>query len=97
MESQHVARLAQKHNLPFAVIRVVLDDAQCSLPPAAIAATKPDGNISYSGLIGSLLKQPAQIQALLRLASANTKAKQSLLRCSHLLGGSSRFGFVDLR
>jgi len=96
MESHHVARLAQQYRLPFAVVRVVLDDAHCALPPAALAATAPDGTIRYGRLIGSLCANPWQIPQLLRLGSAHAKAKKALHRCGDLLKGS-RFGLVDLR
>jgi hopanoid-associated phosphorylase len=86
MESHHVAQYAEQHGLPFAVLRVVLDEAHISLPPAALAATKPDGTINYLGLLSSLLMQPSQLGALTRLASAQREAKQSLLRCGLLKG-----------
>jgi hopanoid-associated phosphorylase len=85
MESHHVARIAQAHGLPFAVLRFVLDDAKRALPPAALAATRKDGSINYVGLTGSLLAHPSQLPALLRLAGDQAKAKKSLLRCGELL------------
>jgi hopanoid-associated phosphorylase len=95
MESHLVAQLAEQHHLPFAVLRVVLDDAGCTLPPAVFAAVTPEGNINYKGLFASLLAHLSQIPELLRLANASAIAKRSLLRCGNLLKGS-RFGLVNL-
>jgi hopanoid-associated phosphorylase len=95
MESHHMARIAHRHNLPFAVLRVVLDGADCTLPPAALASTTADGGINYSGLIRSLMTQPQQLPAMMRLGSHHKKAKKALLRCGQLLNGS-RFGLVHL-
>lgn len=96
MESHHVARIAHHYTLPFAVLRVVLDDAHCTLPPAALVATTAEGHVAYGKLLASLLKQPQQIPDLMRLATSHAKAKQSLLRCSDLLKGNL-FGFVNIR
>lgn len=96
MESHHVARLALRHHLPFAALRVVLDDAQCALPPAALAAARNDGEIDMARIFGSLLTNPAQFPILLRLGKARALARKSLLRCGHLLNGSL-FGLGNLR
>jgi len=95
MESQQVARIAAAHRLPFAVLRVVLDTAETALPPAALASTRADGTINYMGLIGSLLKQPQQLPALMRLGRDHAQAVKSLRVCSDSLG-SSLFGLMHL-
>src|SRR5882724_8115910 len=61
MESQVAARFAASRNLPLAALRVISDDAEHVLPPAALVAMKPDGGIALGRVLGSLLKKPAQI------------------------------------
>ena len=68
MESHAAARLAQRHALPFAVLRAVSDTADHSLPPAALAGFRQDGGIDLAAVLGSLARQPGQIGALLRTA-----------------------------
>jgi adenosylhomocysteine nucleosidase len=86
MESQVAARFATSRNLPLAGLRVISDDASHVLPPAALVAMKPDGGISIARVLGSLLKKPAQVPALIRTARASNRAFAELLRCRDLLG-----------
>lgn len=85
MESHHIARIAEEHHLPFTVLRIVLDDANTALPPAAMVATKPDGSIAYTRLIASLLLHPMQIPAMMRLGKQHSAAKASLMHSARLL------------
>jgi hopanoid-associated phosphorylase len=86
MESQVAARFAAKRNLPLAALRVISDDASHILPPAALVAMKPDGGIALGRVLGSLLRRPGQVPALVRTAKASNKAFAELLRCRDLLG-----------
>ena len=86
MESQVAARFASAREVPFAVLRVISDDASHVLPPAALVAMKPDGGIALGRVLGSLLKRPTQVPALIRTARASNKAFAELLRCRDLLG-----------
>jgi hopanoid-associated phosphorylase len=86
MESQVAARFAAKRNLPLAALRVISDDASHVLPPAALVAMKPDGGIALSRVLGSLLRRPLQVPALVRTARASNKAFAELLRCRDLCG-----------
>jgi len=86
MESQVAARFARARNLPLAGLRVISDDASHVLPPAALVAMKPDGGIALGRVLGSLLKRPTQIPALIRTARASNKAFAELLRCLDLCG-----------
>ena len=86
MESQVAARFAQQRNLPLAGLRVISDDASHILPPAALVAMKPDGGIALGRVLGSLLKKPTQIPALIRTARASNKAFAELLRSLDLCG-----------
>lgn len=94
MESHVVARIATEHGLPFAVLRVVADSAEQTLPPAAVNGMKPDGTPDIAAVLKSLVSQPGQLPDLLRTAFAARRAMAGLLRCHRLLGPG--LGFVDL-
>jgi adenosylhomocysteine nucleosidase len=80
LESGSVARVASEHGLPFAVVRAISDPADRSLPPAALLALDPAGGINITGVLASLLRQPAQLPALLGLAADTARARRSLVR-----------------
>jgi hopanoid-associated phosphorylase len=86
MESQVAARFAAKRNLPLAGLRVISDDAGHVLPPAALVAMRPDGGIALGRVLGSVLRKPGQVPALIRTARASNKAFAELLRCLDLCG-----------
>ncbi len=94
MESHVVARVASDHGLPIAVLRVVADSAEQTLPPAALDGMKPDGTPDIAAVLKSLASQPRQIPELVRTAFAARRAMAELLRCHRLLGAG--LGFVDL-
>ena len=86
MESAVAARFAMARKLPFAVLRVISDDANHVLPPAALVAMKPDGGIALGRVLASLLRHPLQVPALIRTARTSSKAFRELLRCRGLCG-----------
>jgi adenosylhomocysteine nucleosidase len=86
MESQIAARFAAARNLPLAGLRIISDDATHVLPPAALVAMKPDGGIALGRVLGSLLRKPTQVPALIRTARASNQAFAELLRCLDLCG-----------
>jgi adenosylhomocysteine nucleosidase len=86
MESAIAGRFASRRNLPFAVLRVISDDAAHALPKAALVAMKPGGEIAFGRVLGSLLRHPFQLPALIRTARTSNKAFKELLRCANLLG-----------
>lgn len=86
MESQVAARFAKSRELPFAALRVISDAAGHGLPPAALVAMKPDGGVALGRVLGSLLRHPLQIPALIRTARGADKAFAKLLRCRDLCG-----------
>ena len=65
---------------------MISDDAGHVLPPAALVAMKPDGGIALGRVLGSLLRKPLQMPALIRTARASNKAFAELLRCRDLCG-----------
>jgi hypothetical protein len=86
MESAVAGHFAQARHLPFAVLRVISDDARHILPPAALVAIKPDGSIALGRVLASLLRHPLQVPALIRTARTSNKAFGELLRCRGLCG-----------
>lgn len=67
MESHVVAQVATKHNLPFAVLRGVSDSVNDSFPDAALNGINPDGTNNMNAVYKSLLRNPLQIPALMKL------------------------------
>ncbi len=78
LESGAVAQVATRHGIPFAVLRAICDPAERDLPPAALIPPKPDGGIPLVRIIGSVLKQPAQLPFLPKLAADAAAAHRAL-------------------
>jgi len=68
MESHIAAKVAARHGLPFAAIRVISDTAHHDLPPAACVPLRPNGSVDLPRVLAALARQPSQLPALLRLA-----------------------------
>jgi adenosylhomocysteine nucleosidase len=79
MESHIAAAAAEAHGLPFAACRVIIDPAHRSLPPAALVNLRPDGTPDISEILRSVMREPRQLPALLRVA-ADARAAQVALR-----------------
>ncbi len=60
MESHVAVRAAKARNLPFAVLRVICDPGDRTLPPAALVAMKADGSIDRDAILRSLMAHPQQ-------------------------------------
>ena len=77
MESHIAARVAERHSLPFAILRAISDSADHALPPAALVGMKPDGGVALGAVLASLARDPRQLPALIRTgrdANAGFKA-----------------------
>ncbi len=92
MESQVAARFAAARGLRLAVLRVISDDANDVLPPAALVAMTPDGGVALGRVLWSVAKNPLQIPALIRTGITSNRAFAELLRCRDLCG----VGFAGL-
>jgi adenosylhomocysteine nucleosidase len=88
MESHVAARIAAEHRVPFAAFRVIADPAHRALPPLALVATHPGGTIAMGAVLKSLLRQPAQISNLLRVALDSWAARQTLIPGRRFLGAT---------
>ncbi|MBS1028804.1 phosphorylase family protein [Gluconobacter albidus] len=73
MESGFIAQ----SGVPFAVLRVVCDDATRDLPPAVKTSVK-DGAVYIPGLVGSLVRHPLQIGGLIRLGREAALAQRAM-------------------
>ena len=93
MESHIAALVAREKNLPFAALRVISDRADHALPPAALAAMKPNGGIALGRVLKSIALKPTQIPALMRTGRESEKAFTTLFRCRDIL--RPRLGFPD--
>lgn len=95
MESHQLAQAAIAAGLPWLVIRTVADEGDQILPPAALDAVTPAGTTDLWAVLGSLMRNPGQLPALIRLGRAAAAAHRTLQRCD-LLGGSLGFGLLGL-
>ena len=99
MESHIAAAVAARHNLPFAVARVVSDAAGRSLPRAAQAGMAADGSMDIGAVLRALAADPRQLPALIRVGAEAGKAFRELRRGRDLLGpglGRSYVGQLPL-
>ena len=80
LESGAVALAAARVGLPFAVLRVICDPAERTLPEAALAALDPAGGIRVLRIFGSIARRPRQIPGLLALASDAGTARRALIK-----------------
>jgi len=86
MESHTVARLAAAHGLPFAAVRVVIDPAERTVPPAALAGMNPDGRTNTAAVLREIVARPAQLLPLMRVALDAFAARAELVRVRRVLG-----------
>jgi adenosylhomocysteine nucleosidase len=61
MESHVAARVARKHGLPFAIVRIVSDEAGHLLPHAITVSMRADGGLDIAAMLKSLARGPRQI------------------------------------
>lgn len=88
MESHRAALIAQRHGVPFAACRVVVDPAHRGLPVAATAGLRDDGTAALMQILRALAAHPGQLPALLQLASDAGAAKRTLRAVRSRTGGS---------
>ena len=78
LESAAVAAIAQRHGLPFAVLRAVCDPADRSLPRAALVALDVTGRIGGLRVLAAALSNPTELPALIALALDANRARRAL-------------------
>jgi adenosylhomocysteine nucleosidase len=77
-ESHIAAAFAQREGLPFAVVRVVSDPSNITLPPAALLPLKPNGAPDGGAILKSLAEHPGQLGMLIKIAGFEKKAETTL-------------------
>jgi adenosylhomocysteine nucleosidase len=85
MESADLARVAEAAGIPYAVLRVIADEAEDTLPPAALAALNDLGDVALSRVVGSLVRHPLQLPALMRTGRQSKIALAALQETVELL------------
>jgi hopanoid-associated phosphorylase len=88
MESHRAALAARRHDLPFAACRVVVDPAQRSLPPCAVAGLGEAGTVAVMAVLRSLAAGPAQLPALVGLAADAHAARRGLRAARAAIGAA---------
>ena len=94
MESFAVGAVAQKHALPFAVLRVIADPHDRLIPAALFAGIDADGKVKPGEIAKAVLRQPSLLPHVIAIARQSAVAHQVLkqLADAHLF---ARFG-LDL-
>jgi len=78
MESLAIAEIAHAHQLPCIAVRVIVDSADDPLPRAVAAAADSEGHLQIWRLLGALVRTPAELASLIRLANRYRAANRSL-------------------
>jgi adenosylhomocysteine nucleosidase len=78
LESHLVARAASRAGKPFLVLRAIADPASRALPEAALIGLDASGRPALNRVLLSVLRNPRQIPALLRLAGDTRRALLAL-------------------
>lgn len=86
LESAAVARTAQRHGLPFAVLRAVCDGAARDLPRAALVALDGAGRIGIWRTALAALSRPGQLPDLIRLGGDAARARHALVTRVQAIG-----------
>lgn len=80
MESGIAARVAKRHHLRFAALRVISDSVEHDLPPAALVGMRADGAMDLAAVLRALSRRPGQLGALIRTGWAAEMAFRALGR-----------------
>lgn len=92
MESHVAAQLADRHDLPFAAVRVVADGHNRPIPGSALAGFGAEGEIDVLGVIAALMRRPHELPALIRLSADSRAAFAALFRCGSRLSAEPAGG-----
>lgn len=85
MESHHVARAAERHNLPFMVIRTISDTASDVLPAAFGAGVDEDGGTRITPILMALLTGRLSLPTVIQAGRAASHALRSLRQAQPVL------------
>jgi nucleoside phosphorylase len=90
METSGAALVADKHAVPFAALRVVVDAAHQSIPPAALAGFGADGESHVRPVLLKLASRPQDLPGLLRLGHTFQRALSTLEALARTLAAAER-------
>jgi adenosylhomocysteine nucleosidase len=82
LESHLAAQAALAAGIPFVVVRCVADGPGRRLPPAVLVGLDAAGRLALGPVLGSLLRDPGQIPALLQVALDTRRAFRALRRAA---------------
>lgn len=85
MESAAVAQAAASAGVPFLIVRGIVDPQSSSIPACVLEAVDEDGLTHVPKLVRGLLRRPADLRPLVRLARDFRAALQTLktvVRCA---------------
>lgn len=91
MESHVAARVAQAHGLPFAIVRIVSDEAGHLLPHAVTVCMNPDGSLNTPAMLKSLAANPLQIADVAKTMANFAKGFRGLKAGSARIGARMAF------
>jgi len=89
MESHIAAAYASEADLPFAALRVISDPAHRALPAFARKAIKPNGDLDLRQIVGSVVRNPRTLRALVSTGIDFNRALRSLRGCRGFLPGGN--------
>jgi hopanoid-associated phosphorylase len=95
MESHIAADYAAKARLPFAALRVISDPATRALPPLAMTAIKPNGDIDLRKVLGGIARNPMTLLDLVSTGIDFNRALRSLRGCRGFLLGTEGLVAAD--
>ena len=87
MESHIAAAYAAEAGIPFAALRVISDPAHRALPVVARKAIKPNGDLDLRKIVGSVVRNPRTLRALVSTGIDFNRALRSLRGCRGFLPG----------
>jgi adenosylhomocysteine nucleosidase len=87
MESHIAAAYAAEASIPFAALRVISDPAHRALPVVARKAIKPNGDLDLLQIMGSVVRNPRTLRALVSTGIDFNRALRSLRGCRGFLPG----------
>ncbi|WP_174275355.1 phosphorylase family protein [Sphingomonas bacterium] len=91
MESHVAAAVARAHRLPFAIVRIVSDEAGHLLPPAITVCMRPDGSLDTLAMLKSLAVHPGQTADVARTMANFARGFRGLKAGAKLLGTRMAF------
>jgi hopanoid-associated phosphorylase len=87
MESHIAAAYAAEASIPFAALRVISDPAHRALPVVARKAIKANGDLDLLQIMGSVVRNPRTLKALVSTGIDFNRALRSLRGCRGFLPG----------